>query len=104
MTGAERKRLRSKARREALEKLARRFPAEFEALYRPELERAGLVGTVEVERPCPCGGVIRRKSPVGCWPAGCESCRKRNAKASRRRRRLARVPARVRPRDAGAAQ
>lgn len=71
---ADRERKRTTARWEALHGLARRYPAEFAALYEAELAYAGLDSGPPMEKPCPCGGVIRRGSPYGRWPASCEGC------------------------------
>lgn len=75
-SGAEyvdRERRRNTARDTALAALARQHPAEFAALYEAELKRAGLAD-VAMERPCPCGGIIRRRYPQGRWPATCGDC------------------------------
>lgn len=71
---AERERKRTTARWEALQALARRHVAEFTALYAAELAHAGLDTGPPMEKPCGCGGVIRRRSPYGRWPASCEDC------------------------------
>lgn len=67
--------LRMQARYEAFMALARRHPAEYTALYEAELVHLG-INTPPMERPCACGGTIRRKAPVGMWPRVCEDCRK----------------------------
>jgi hypothetical protein len=69
----DRERRRASARNEALSALARKYPAEFAALYQAELEHAGL-DRVQMSRPCDCGGVIERRSPAGRWPARCADC------------------------------
>jgi len=71
---ADRERKRTTARWEALQGLARRHPAEFMKLYEAELAHAGLDAGPPMERPCPCGGVIRRRSPFGRWPSSCDEC------------------------------
>lgn len=70
-----RRHLRASARGEVLEILARRHPAEFAELYAAALRRRG-VDPVAMERPCPCGGIIRRTAPIGRWPAKCGDCRR----------------------------
>lgn len=65
---------RKTARSEALEALARRYPAEFTALYGAELAHAGL-DAVPLERPCGCGGIVRRPNRHARWPQACETCR-----------------------------
>jgi hypothetical protein len=65
--------LRMQARYEAFMALARRYPAEYQALYDAELEHLGITPP-PMERPCPCGGTIRRKAPVGMWPKTCGEC------------------------------
>ena len=63
------------ARSRALERLSRRHPAEFGELYRSERTAAG-VEPPAMERPCACGGTIRRAGPSGRWPVRCERCRR----------------------------
>jgi hypothetical protein len=65
--------LRMQARYEAYAALARKYPAEYVRLYEAELAHLG-VGPPPMERPCPCGGTIRRKAPVGAWPKRCSEC------------------------------
>jgi hypothetical protein len=77
---AERERKRTTARWEALHALARRYPAEYMRLYEAELAHAGIDAGPPMERPCRCGGVIRRRSPYGRWPASCEDCRAKGRK------------------------
>jgi hypothetical protein len=74
--------LRMQARYEAFMALARRHPAEYQALYDAELEHLG-IGTVAMERPCACGGTIRRKAPVGAWPKCYDDCGARARAAHR---------------------
>lgn len=69
----EREALRTRARYEAFAALARKYPAEFMALYAAELRHLG-VDVPPTERPCPCGGIIYRKAPVGAWPRRCDDC------------------------------
>src|SRR5947208_17100283 len=61
------------ARYEAFMALARRHPAEYTTLYQAELAHRGL-NQGPMERPCRCGGTIRRKAPVGAWPTRCGQC------------------------------
>lgn len=79
---AEREKKRVGARNEALEGLARRHPAEFTALYSEALEKRG-VSPLPLERPCGCGGTIRRKSANGRWPTRCGTCRNPRLSAER---------------------
>jgi hypothetical protein len=74
---ADRERKRKTARWEAFQALARKYPAEYMRLYEAELEYAGL--EPPMSRPCPCGGVIRRRAPSGRWPSSCGECRKQAA-------------------------
>lgn len=65
--------LRMQARYEAYAALARKYPGEYMRLYEAELAHLG-IEMPAMERPCPCGGTIRRKAPVGAWPKRCEDC------------------------------
>lgn len=85
---ADRERKRTTARWEALQALARRHVAEYSALYEAELAYAGL-DSVATERPCACGGTIRRPSGFGRWPSTCEDCASPAALRKRRSRKNA---------------
>jgi hypothetical protein len=90
--GREKKRVT--ARREALQALARKYPAEYTALYEAELAYAGLGAGAATEKPCACGGTILRPSGYGRWPGSCGGCAppavlRRRKDAAREKRRAA---------------
>lgn len=75
---AERMRLQGQARQQAFAALARRHAGEYRQLYQAELEYLG-VTDMPAERPCECGGTIRRTTAYGPWPKRCDACNPRGA-------------------------
>jgi hypothetical protein len=64
---------RTLAWREALSILRERHAPEHLELYRQALEDADIRPVTE--KPCRCGGTLRRPSGMGRWPARCGKCR-----------------------------
>jgi hypothetical protein len=71
---ATREALRHLARSSALVALVGKHPAEYAGLYERALADVGWTAAA-MERPCECGGVIRRRVRRGRWPERCEACK-----------------------------
>jgi hypothetical protein len=63
-------------RRVALAALAALHPAEFRELHEAERAFRG-VTDAGLERPCPCGGTVRRRTVKSRWPLECDQCKER---------------------------
>ena len=62
------------ARNRALTMLARSHPEEFALITRRVWEELGIAEFLE--KPCACGGVIR-KAGRGRWPTACRECKEK---------------------------
>jgi hypothetical protein len=65
---------REAAYRLASDALAVLHPEEWTRLYSAALEASG-AAEPPLERPCACGGTVRRRNPKGRWPLRCETCK-----------------------------
>jgi hypothetical protein len=65
---------RQAAYRLACDAVAVLRPEEWLRFYNAALD-ASRAAEPPLERPCACGGTVRRRNPQGRWPARCETCK-----------------------------